>query len=105
MTARTLLTALIALPLSLVPAQAKKLNVVVSFSILADVVANVGGANVEVHTLVGPDADAHVFEPTAADARAVAAADILFINGLGFDTWATKLAKSSGSRAKIIVLS
>jgi zinc/manganese transport system substrate-binding protein len=105
MTSRILLTALIALALSLVPAQAKKLNVVASFSILADVVENVGGAHVEVHTLVGPDADAHVFEPTTADARAVAAADILVINGVGFDTWATKLATSSGSRAKIIVAS
>jgi zinc/manganese transport system substrate-binding protein len=63
---------------------------------------NVAGDDAEVATLVGPDADAHVFEPTAADARVVARADLLIINGLYFDAWALKLAKSSGTRAKIV---
>jgi zinc/manganese transport system substrate-binding protein len=105
MTLRTALTILIAFAFAIAPAYAKKLNVVASFSILGDVVENIGGAHVEVHTLVGPDADAHVFEPTAADARKVATADILVMNGIGFDTWAKKLATSSGSRARIVAAS
>jgi zinc/manganese transport system substrate-binding protein len=99
------LLALIAVLALCQPAIAQKLKVVTTFSILGDVTKTVGGADVDVHTLVGPDADAHVFEPTATDARAVANADILIVMGLGFDTWATRLAKSSGSRAKIVVAS
>lgn len=105
MSLRLLLLCVAALAACLAPAEAKKLKVVASFSILGDVVTHVGGDRVELRTLVGPDADAHVFEPTPAHARWVAEADLLVINGLAFDTWATKLAKSSGLRAKIVTAS
>jgi zinc/manganese transport system substrate-binding protein len=86
-------------------AEARKLKVVATFSILGDFAATVGEDRIELRTLVGPDSDAHVYEPTPGDARAVAAADILVVNGLGFDTWAVRLAKSSGSRATIVTAS
>lgn len=87
------------------PAAAAKLKVVASFSILEDMVERVGGDKIELTTLVGRDADAHVFEPTPADARALAAARIVVANGLGFEPWLDRLMKSSGSRAQLVVAS
>ena len=84
---------------------ADKLKAVASFSILADMVRNVGGDRVDVTALVGPDGDAHVYEPTPADARNVAAAKILFVNGLGFEGWMDRLEKSSGFEGKLVVAS
>jgi zinc/manganese transport system substrate-binding protein len=68
-------------------------------------VRQVGGDRVEVITLVGPDGDAHVYEPTPADARNLAGAAILFVNGLGFEGWMDRLEKSSGFKGKTIVAS
>lgn len=65
--------------------------VVASFTILADLVREVGGPVVEVHTLVGPDSDAHVYQPTPRDARAVARASLVVFNGLGFEGWMDRL--------------
>ena len=87
------------------PAAAQKLKVVASFSILGDLTGRIAGDRVELKTLVGPDGDAHVFEPTPADARAVAQSQIFLINGLDFEPWADRLAKSTDSRAKIVVAS
>jgi zinc/manganese transport system substrate-binding protein len=84
---------------------ADKLNAVASFSILGDMVRNVGGDRVEVTALVGPDGDAHVYEPTPADAKTLAAAKILFVNGLGFEGWMDRLEKSSGFKGKLVVAS
>jgi len=78
------------------------LPVVASFSILADFVAEVGGPRVAVTALVGPDGDGHVYQPTPADARAVAAARLVVVNGLGFEGWMDRLVKASGSRATIV---
>ena len=55
-----------------------RVNAVASFSILGDMVKQVGGDRVDVITLVGPDGDAHVYEPTPADAKNLASAQILF---------------------------
>jgi zinc/manganese transport system substrate-binding protein len=79
--------------------QSPKLKTVASFSILADFVRNVGGERVDVVTLVGPDSDAHVFAPTPADARKVAEAKLVFVNGLGFEGWMARLAKAAGGNA------
>lgn len=98
----TLLTVSAGLVLS-VPAYAQdKLATVASFSILGDLVKNVGGDRIEVKTLVGPNGDGHVYEPTPADAKAVSAAKILFINGLGFEGWMDRLVQASGSKATIV---
>ena len=98
----------LALALFLVPVAANaadKIKAVASFSILGDMVKEVGGDRVEVTTLVGPDGDAHVYEPTPADAKNLAASDILFINGLGFEGWMDRLEKSSGFKGPVVVAS
>jgi zinc/manganese transport system substrate-binding protein len=82
-----------------------KLNVVASFSILRDFVATVGGDRVEVSTLVGSGADAHVYAPTPRDARTVGAARLIVVNGLGFEGWVDRLLQASATQAVVIVAS
>lgn len=84
-------------------APAAKLPVVASFSILGDFVKEVGGDRIAVSTLVGPNGDAHVFQPAPADAKKVAAAKVVFVNGLGFEGWMNRLIKASGTKASIVV--
>jgi len=85
------------------PARAQdRLNVVASFSILGDFVRNVGGDRVHVTTLVGPNSDAHVYEPTPADAKKVADAKLVFINGLGLEGWLPRLVQAAGGRATVV---
>lgn len=81
------------------------LPVVASFSILADLVKQVGGPHVAVTSLVGPNADAHVFDPTPADAKRLASAKLVIINGLGFEGWMSRLIKSSGYKGPVVTAS
>ena len=81
---------------------ADKLKVVSTFSILGDMIKNIGGENIELTTLVGPNGDAHVYEPKPSDAKALSVANVVFINGLGFEGWINRLVKSSGYKGKII---
>jgi zinc/manganese transport system substrate-binding protein len=83
----------------------KKLNVVATFSILGDLTKNVGGDRVEVTTLVGPNGDVHVFEPTPADAEAVRSADLVVVNGLALEGWMDRLIKNSGFKGPVVVAS
>jgi zinc/manganese transport system substrate-binding protein len=83
-------------------AQARRLKVVASFTILADFAREVGGERVEARSLVGPDIDAHVFRPTPQDARVVKDADVVIVNGLGFDGFAGRLVGSSGGKARVV---
>jgi zinc/manganese transport system substrate-binding protein len=86
------------------PARAQdRLNVIASFSILGDFVKNVGGDRVQVGTLVGPNGNAHVYAPSPADAKKVADAKLVFVNGLGFEGWLERLVKASGTKAPIVV--
>jgi zinc/manganese transport system substrate-binding protein len=80
-----------------------KLHVIASFSILGDLVKNVGGERVQVGTLVGPNGNAHVYAPSPGDAKSVADAKLVFVNGLGFEGWIERLVKASGTKAPIIV--
>ncbi len=98
------LTLALSLALAL-PASAEQLKVVASFSILGDMVRNVAGSNADVTVLVGPDGDAHSFEPGPADASALADADVLVMNGLGFEPWMVRLAAASGTKAKYVTAS
>lgn len=82
---------------------AAPLRVVASFSILADMVNEVGGSAVEVHALVGPDADPHGFEPSPAHARRLARADVVVVNGLGFEGWMERLVAVSGFRGSVVI--
>ena len=80
----------------------ERLNVVASFSILGDFVRNVGGDRVNVSTLVGPNGDVHVYAPAPADAKKVADARLLIVNGLGLEGWLPRLLQASGSKAPIV---
>ena len=85
---------------ALTPAYAAEpLKVVASFSILGDIVREVGGKDVSVTTLVGPDGDAHEYEPTPADARKLAGAQLLVVNGLDFEAWLPRLKRPRASPA------
>ncbi len=77
--------------------------VVASFTVLGDLVREIGGDSVSVRTLVGPDSDTHVYEPTPADARAVSSARIVVLNGLGFEGWMTRLLDSAQFRGVLVV--
>ncbi len=81
------------------------LKVVASFSLLADFAREVGGPNVQVRALVGPEGDAHVFEPTPKDARVVQDARVLIANGVGFEAWLGRLKKSSNFKGKEVIAS
>jgi len=85
------------------PAHAEeRLSVVASFSILGDLVRNVGGERVSVTTLVGADGDAHVYVPTPADAKRIADAKLVVVNGFGLEGWLPRLVKSAGGKASIV---
>ena len=78
---------------------------VATFSILGDFARNVGGEQVELATLVGPNGDVHVFAPTPGDVKTIAAADIVFVNGLGLEGWIDRLIAASATRALVVVAS
>ncbi|WP_447894878.1 metal ABC transporter solute-binding protein, Zn/Mn family [Vreelandella sp. GE22] len=90
---------LLALPAAMA---AERVQVVTSFSILADMVENVGGEHVEVNSLVGPDGDAHVYSPRPGDARALAEADLVVFNGLLFEGWMDRLLDSSDYQGPLV---
>lgn len=99
------LTLFALLPLLAPGASAAPLTVVASFSLLADMTRAVGGERVAVHTLVGENADAHVYQPTPADARELARARLVIVNGLGFEGWIDRLVAASGYRGQVLVAS
>lgn len=101
-TRRLLLASATALAFTAPAFAEEKLRVIATFSILGDIVANIGGDRVEVITLVGPDGDAHVFQPAPADAQAVAGAQVIVANGLGFEGWMDRLIEASGTTAALI---
>ncbi len=105
LTVRSLIAAILLGGLLFPPALAAyRPKAVASFSILADLVRHVGGDQIELSMLVGPDSDTHVFEPKPESARALAAADIVFVNGLGFEGWFDRLMEASGYAGKIVTL-
>ncbi|MBW7861743.1 MAG: zinc ABC transporter substrate-binding protein [Rhodocyclaceae bacterium] len=87
------------------PVHAAPVTAVASFSILADLVREVGGDRITVHALVGPDEDAHGYQPRPSDARTVREARLVVVNGLGFDTWLSRLAGSEGHASTLVVAS
>jgi zinc/manganese transport system substrate-binding protein len=79
------------------------IRVVVSFSILEDIVRQIGGGDVAVTSLIGSDSDPHVFEPRPDQARLLAQAQLMVINGLGFEGWPTRLIRSAQYRGPVVV--
>jgi len=88
--------ALVVSPLSV----AKTVEAVASFTVLADIVKEIGGDHVNVKSLVGPDGDPHTFEPTPQDSEALAKADVVFVSGLGLEGWMTRLVTASGFKGE-----
>ncbi len=86
-------------------AEAAPLEVVVSFTVLSDLTHEIAGDRVAVKSLVGPDGDVHVYEPTTADVRAVATAQLLILNGLGFEGWMNRLLDSAQFRGTLVIAS
>ncbi|MCP3473068.1 zinc ABC transporter substrate-binding protein [Bradyrhizobium sp. CCGUVB1N3] len=84
---------------------AERLNVVASFSILADFVRNIGGDRINLTTLVGADGDVHVYTPAPGDAKRIADAKLVVVNGLGLEGWLPRLVQSSGSKATVVTAS
>lgn len=83
----------------------RPVKVVVSFSILGDMVHQIGGEAIELKVLAGPNADMHTFQASPQDAKAIAEADIIVINGLGLDRWMQPLVRASDTHAKLLVAS
>jgi zinc/manganese transport system substrate-binding protein len=81
------------------------LQIVVSFSILEDLVRQVGQEKVIVHSIVGRNGDAHVYTPSPLDVQTVRQADLVFINGLGFEGWIERLIQASGFKGRVVVVS
>jgi zinc/manganese transport system substrate-binding protein len=86
-------------------ASAAELKVVASFSIIADLAKNVGADRVEITALVGPDGDAHVYQPRPSDAAALEGADVVLVNGLEFEGFMSRLIETSGTKASIVEVS
>ncbi|AKR58141.1 metal ABC transporter substrate-binding protein [Devosia sp. H5989] len=103
MFARALLVS--AFALTTAPALAAPVNAVASFSILGDMVARVGGDRVALTTIVGPNADTHVYEPTPTDAANVGKAQVFFVSGLGFEGWMDRLVEATGYKGQLVVAS
>ncbi len=87
------------------PAAATPLPVVASFSILGDIAKTIGGDAVTVTTLVGPDGDAHSYQPTPADVKTITPAKLLIVNGLGFEGWMDRLVQAAGYKGRIVIAS
>lgn len=81
---------------------AEKLDVVASFSIIGDFAARVGGDRIALRTVVGPDSDAHVYDPKPSDAQAMLRADVVLVNGLQFEGFLARLIEASGTKAPIV---
>ncbi|MCO8309824.1 metal ABC transporter substrate-binding protein [Pseudomonas mandelii] len=96
------LLVLFSLMLSMSLSAAEKLQVVTSFSILADMTHQVGGDHIQITNMVGPDADAHTYEPTPDDAKALLKARLIIKNGLGFEPWLDRLVISTETKAAVI---
>ncbi len=98
---KVMLLALFIIGLGLTPAHADKIKVIATISIIGDVVKNVAGDAVDLVVLVGPNGDAHEYEPIPADSVNIAKADIIFENGLHLEHWLDKLYAASGSKANV----
>ena len=102
---RLILCVLLALLLVAPAHAADKMRIVASFSILGDMARQVAGDDAELVVLVGPNGDAHIFEPLPADAEKLAGARVLLVNGLGLDNWTDRLVAASGYKGPVVTVS
>src|SRR6185295_7479072 len=86
-------------------AQPQQLKVVATFSILGDVVHTIAGDNIDLTILVGADSDTHSYEPVPQDSVALTNANLIFENGLGFESWLDDLYTAANAQAQRVVVS
>jgi zinc/manganese transport system substrate-binding protein len=86
-------------------AHAAEVEIITSFSILGDLIRQIGGERVSVYPLIGPGQNAHAYEPRPSDARRIKRAGLVVLNGLGFDDWLPRLVQASGYQGKLAVAS
>ncbi len=98
---------LVGLSMSITPiaAQTTRLKVVATFSILGDLVHSIAGDNIDLTVLVGPDGDTHSYEPVPQDSVALSQANLVFENGLNFETWLNDLYIAANGQGQRIVVS
>jgi len=84
---------------------ANTVNAVASFSVLSDIVKQIGGEHVKVASLVGPNGDPHSFEPSPQDSKLLSQADLVFVSGLGLEGWIGRLVSASGYHGPLITAS
>jgi len=99
------LSLLVTLFLAMPAGAAEKIQVVASFSILGDMASEIAGDKADIRVLVGPNGDAHSFEPTPADARKLSDSKLVLVNGLGLDGWMERLVAASGYTGPVVVAS
>ncbi len=95
-----LLVFLLAMQAAVMPVAAKVMHIVASFTIIADMIRQVGGDHVEVASLVRWNGDPHAYEPSPDDAKRLRAADLVFVNGMGLEGWMDRLISASGYQGK-----
>jgi zinc/manganese transport system substrate-binding protein len=82
----------------------RTIRVVTAENFWGSVAGQLGGAHVQVRSIIdNPNADPHDYEPTAADGRAIATADLVIVNGVGYDTWASKLAAANPAANRTVL--
>ncbi len=102
---KNLLRVILGIILATGPAFAHSLTVVASFSILGDLVHQIGKEKVQVTSLVGPNEDAHVFHPTPLTQKRLAQADLIVMNGLSFEGWLERLLSANPIKGKVVIAS
>jgi zinc/manganese transport system substrate-binding protein len=103
---RTLALLIFAMLVMTLPAgAAERMQIIASFSILGDMVSQLAGDKADVTVLVGPNGDAHTFEPSPSDAKELTSSKLVFVNGLGLDSWMDRLAAASGYKGPMVVAS
>jgi zinc/manganese transport system substrate-binding protein len=85
--------------------QSTRLQVATSFSMLEDLVRNIGSDRIQVRSFVPRNGDAHSFEPGTQDVKTLGQARVVFINGLGLEAWFEKLLSNAASKANVVTLS
>ena len=86
-------------------AKDQQFKIVTSFTILEDLVLELGGSRVSVTNLVPRNSDAHIYSPKPSDSVAISNADLVIFNGLGFEGWIYRLIKDSGKEKNYLISS
>ena len=93
------------IPINVAADEGQHIRIVTSFSILEDLVTELGGSRADIINLVGRNSDAHIYQPKPSDAVAIADADLVIMNGLGFEGWITRLMENNGYSNKRLIAS